>query len=218
MTYEELLPDNIPHATTLSLYRERARNIRAAYERMWRCFAGNLVTEFMYESREGDGDDASRMKNLRDYVNSHVRVIENLRIRVMRCAEAAKRWKKSNRSGRTLVKKICARSQVVFEELIRREKSGALFERNAEATTAPFYSGSDRQPGASAVVRELCVEATTNVWTLAEAAVPTHEQEKRDSMAEEDRRHHRRLGMEEAVIQKAPMNDRIITSRTRAYE
>ena len=122
VTYEELSLDNIPHATTLSLYRERARNIRAVYERMWRCFAGNRVTEFMYDSQEGDGDDVSRIKNLRDYVNSHVRVIENLRIRVMRCAEAAKRWKRSNRSGGTLVKKMRARSQAVLEELIRLEQ------------------------------------------------------------------------------------------------
>ena len=75
----------------------------------------------MYDSRTGDGNDVSKIKNLHDYVNSHVRVIENLRIRVMRCAEAAKRWKRSNRSGGTLVKKMRARSQAVLEELIRRE-------------------------------------------------------------------------------------------------
>ena len=57
-----------------------------------------------------------------------------------------------------------------------------------------------------------------HVVTRAEAAVVTREQEKRDRMAEDDRRHHRRLDMDEAGIQKPSVNDRIIASRTRAYE
>ena len=106
LTYEELSIDSILHTTTLSLYRERAKDIRAIYEQMWRCFAGNRVTVFTYNSHEGDGDDVSRIINLHDCVNYHVRLIENLRIRAMRNAKAAKRWKSLNRSGGVLKKEM----------------------------------------------------------------------------------------------------------------
>ena len=172
----------------------------------------------MYSSHEGDGDDTSKIINLRTYVDNHVRVIEQLRVKVMRSAEASKRWKRSNRSSGTLVKNMRARSQAVLEELIRRDDAGTLLDDNAEARTAPVDHGNNSNIGAVARIPEVRKEAAPRRVTGAEATVVTREQEKQDRMDEDDRRHHRRLDMEEVGIQKPSVNDRIIASRTRAYE
>ena len=206
LTYEDLSVTNVSRATSLSLYRERARDIRAVFERMWRCYADNRVTEFIYDSHEGDGDDASRVRHLRAYVDRHVTAIERLRMDIMRCSEAKQRWKRANRSGGVLVKKMRERSQAVLNEIIQRESNGTWLDSYAEATTSnPNNSAEANIGGVGTVVR-------------AEALVVTREQEKLDRIAEDDRRHHARLDMEEAGIKKPSVGDRLIAQRTRAYE
>ena len=62
---ENLSFTNVSQATSLTLYRERAEDIRAVYERMWRCYVDNRATEYVFGLHESDGDDASRVRHLR---------------------------------------------------------------------------------------------------------------------------------------------------------
>ena len=66
MLHDEVNADNVGVATTLSLLRIRARDLRAEYTGMWRCYTGGYVQPFLYDSPEGSGTDLSRTQNLRD--------------------------------------------------------------------------------------------------------------------------------------------------------
>ena len=112
--------------TSLSLHRKRTRDVRAVFERIWSCDADNRVSEFTYDSHEGDGYDAPRVPILHACIDRHLTAIERLRIDVMRCSEAKRRWKKANRSGGVLVKKMRTGSKAVVKETINRESNGTL--------------------------------------------------------------------------------------------
>ena len=147
-----------------------------------------------------------------------VAVSEQLRVKPVRSAEASKRWERSNRSSGTLVKDVHVRTLEVLEDLIRRNGAVTLLDDYAEARTAPFDHGNNCNFGAIARIPEIRAEAATSRVTRAEATVVTREQEKKDRMDENDRRHHRRLDVEEAGIQKPSVSDRVIASRTSAYQ
>ena len=83
--------ENVGVATTLSLMRIRARDLRAEYTRMWRCYAGGPVQPFVYDSPEGVGTDSSRVQNLCDYIGSNVRRVEDFHEELMRSSEAKAR-------------------------------------------------------------------------------------------------------------------------------
>ena len=76
LAYHELNIRNVHRATTVTLLRERAPDLRAVYARMWRCFADNPVTPFLYDTKEGEGSWDSRARNLKKYVDDHVREVE----------------------------------------------------------------------------------------------------------------------------------------------
>ena len=67
LTSENLSVTKVSQATSLSLYRERAHDILAVYERMRRCYVDYRVTEYIFDSHESDGDDTSRVRHLRAY-------------------------------------------------------------------------------------------------------------------------------------------------------
>ena len=99
MSKEEATAANVRDASTLTLLQIRARNIRSVYESLWRCHVDGVKVPFLYNSKEGDGDEDSRIQELRDYVAQHVRVVEDLRANVERSSRSKAAWKKCNKGG-----------------------------------------------------------------------------------------------------------------------
>ena len=69
MSKEEVTAANVHTASTLTLLRIRALNIRSVYKRLWRCNVDDVKFPFLYDSKEGDDDDNSRINELRGYVD-----------------------------------------------------------------------------------------------------------------------------------------------------
>ena len=57
MSKGEVTAANVRDASSLTLLRVRARNIRSVYERLWRCHIDGVKVPFLYNSKEGDGND-----------------------------------------------------------------------------------------------------------------------------------------------------------------
>ena len=87
-------------------------------------FAG-VKDPFLYESKEGDGDEDSRTKELRDYVARHVRVVEGLRAQVERSRRSKAAWKKCNKGVGSRKRMLSERDAAVVQELSRRDQEGA---------------------------------------------------------------------------------------------
>ena len=122
MIKEEVTAANVCNASTLTLLRIRARSIRSVYERLWRCHVDGDKAPFLYDSKEGDGDDDSKIKRLHSYVTQHVRVVENLRAKVERSPWSKAAWKKCNKGGGSRRRMFMERDAAVVQELCRREQ------------------------------------------------------------------------------------------------
>ena len=120
MALHEVTSQNVKHASTLILLRIQARDVRAQYERMWRCYANNRVQPFVYDSHEGNGDKDEKISNLCKYIIDHIKVIENYRILVDRCKISRSRFKRANRSGGYLTRLLRERNGAVVDELMAR--------------------------------------------------------------------------------------------------
>ena len=73
VTYDELPVDNIPNATTISLLRERERDLYAQCMRMFRCLNPGVAHQFVFHSKEGTGDSSVRVRNGRRGKRYHLR-------------------------------------------------------------------------------------------------------------------------------------------------
>ena len=198
MLHDEVNADNVGVATTLSLLRIRARDLRAEYTRMWRCYTGGSVQPFIYDSPEGMGSDLSRTQNLRNYIDSHVRVLEDLRAKVMRNSEAKARWVKSNKGGGVLKRQLRARSQAVVTELAAR---GREWE-----TTSPSPSTSGASALAPMNPRVDTPSKNDNEMHLT-PAVCTND----IKFIPND------TDVEDVGVKRPSTGDKLITARTRAY-
>ena len=140
MSKEEVTAANVRNASTLTLLRIRARNIRSVYERLWRCHVDGNRVPFLYDSKEGNGDDNARLQELRHYIAQHVRVVEDLRAKVERSPRSKAAWKKCNKGGGSRKRMFLERDAAVVQELSRREE-----EEGAEGARAPTASnGAER--------------------------------------------------------------------------
>ena len=92
-TYEELNVANVTRANTITLLRERARDLRATYVRLERCINDTPVVPFTFDPEEGDGSWSSRAHKLNEYIHKHVSDIEALRGRMNRDMDAKFRGK-----------------------------------------------------------------------------------------------------------------------------
>ena len=198
MLHDEVNAANVGVASTLSLLRIRARDLRAEYTRMWRCYSGGLVQPFIYDSPEGAGSDLSRTQNLRDYIASHVRVLEDLRAKVMRSSEAKARWVKSNKGGGVLKRQLRSRSQAVVTELAARE--GEL----EQAPPSSSNSGTSALAHINPRVHER-VEKDSAIHLTP--AVCTNDIKFIQNNSE----------VEDGAVKKPSTGDKLITARTRAY-
>ena len=137
MSKEEVTAANVRNASTLTLLRIRARNIRSVYERLWRCHVDGDKVPFLYASKEGDGDDDddARVKELLDYLAQDVRVIEDLRAKVERSPRSKAAWKKCNKGGGFRRRMFLERDAVVVQELSLIEQEEANGARALKAST-----------------------------------------------------------------------------------
>ena len=136
---EEVTVANVRNASTLTLLRIRARNIRSVYERLCRYHVEFTRVPFLYDSKEGDGDDNERIQKLRYYISQHVRVVEDFRAKVERSPRLKAAWKKCNKKGGSRRRMFLEREAAVVQELSRREGEKT---EGARAPTAPI--GSER--------------------------------------------------------------------------
>ena len=79
LMYEELTAQNCTKATTITLLREKCSDLHAVYVWMERVANGTVPKPLVYNTVEGGGDTASRVKKLNSYVALHVQKIEKLR-------------------------------------------------------------------------------------------------------------------------------------------
>ena len=120
MALREVTSQNVKHASTLTLLRIRARDVRAQYVCMWRCYASNHLQPFVYDSHEGYGDIDEKISNLHKYIIDHIKVIDNLCILVDRCETLRNRLKRANRSSGYLARLFRERNGAVVDELMAR--------------------------------------------------------------------------------------------------
>ena len=89
----------------------------------------------MYESKEGDCDDDSRIKELSGYVAQHVRVGKDLRTKVEYSPRSKAAWNKCNKGGGSRRIMISERKAAVVRELSLREQEEADGARTLKAST-----------------------------------------------------------------------------------
>ena len=99
MSKEEVGAANVRDASIMTLLRIRARNIRSGYESLWSFYVDGVKDPFLYDSKEGDGDENARINELRSYIAQNVRVVEDLRAKVQRSPRSKSAWKKCKKGG-----------------------------------------------------------------------------------------------------------------------
>ena len=139
MSKEEVTAANVRNASTLTLLRSRDRNIRSVYERQWRCHFDYNRVPFLYDSKEGNAAHNARIRELRDYIAQHVRMVEDLRAKVERSPRSKAAWKKCNKGGGSRRRMILEGDAAGVQELSRREEEET---EGARAPTAPIGSES----------------------------------------------------------------------------
>ena len=123
MSKEEVTAANVLNVSTLTLLRIRTRNLGSDYERLWWCSHVDCdKVPFLYDSKEGDGDDDSRIQELRRYVALHVRVVVDLRAKVERSHWSKSTSKKCKKGGGSRRRMFLDRASAVEQELSRREQ------------------------------------------------------------------------------------------------
>ena len=137
MSKEEFTAANVRNASTLTRLRIRARNIRSAYERLWRCHVDCNRVLFLYDSKEGDCDENARIQELRDYIAQHLCVVEDIRAKVERSTRSKAAWKKCNKGGGSRRRVCLELDAAVVQELSRREEEET---ESACEPTAPIRS------------------------------------------------------------------------------
>ena len=95
VSYHELSIENIPSATTVLLLRERKRGLYAPVEAL-KC---TTHAQFVFESKEGNGDNASKVRNINFAVHFLLDLVNKLRSELNKNAAVKSAWKRANMSG-----------------------------------------------------------------------------------------------------------------------
>lgn len=111
---------NIQDATTVSLLRARARDLRARYVRLVRVRFDNPVVPLEWFSPEGDGDTASRLRLLRTYIAAHTDSIRINLVAIRRSAMARWRLNRADRGRGNLLQRLNERNKRIDCELLWR--------------------------------------------------------------------------------------------------
>ena len=137
MSKEEVTAANVCNASSLTLLRIRTRNIHSVYERLWRCHVNCNRVPFLCDSKEVDGDDNARIRELRDYIAQHVREVEDLRAKVECSPRSKAAWKKCSKGDGSRRRMFLEQDAAVVQELSLREEGET---EGAHAPTAPVGS------------------------------------------------------------------------------
>ena len=224
VTYEELSVDNVPNATTLSLLRERERDLYAQCTRLYRCLNPEFKNQFVFESKEGVGDDAVKVRNLNFAIHLLANRVNELRSEVNSNAAAKKAFKRANRSSGFVRKTWQAISSACVTQLAyRRDEIDDLI--SSLSKVVPHTSTAQR--AAASEVHEVRAgsNSTGMVNTHPVPAVAAANQGKDGTLSRherhkqnDDRRYHQMLDVEEAGLRKPSVGERLVAARTRAYE
>ncbi len=136
-SFYELNVDNAHRANTIILLRERTRDLRALYARMWRCLKRNPVRPILFGTGEGERSWESRARNLNRYISDYVTATERVRHELNRDDAAKNRWEKASRSGGERTTEMRMLSRAVNIELMRRQSNGTLEYWPVEVNVAP---------------------------------------------------------------------------------
>ena len=211
---EELRPSNVRSASTLSLLRVRARNVRALYVRLWRCLVNNAVTPFKLDVAEVEGEGPAHVReaNLLDWVKSHEIESTSTRNRIRFNQEATRRLKKANRGGGRNQRIMCERDEAVEAELARRTGDGTLLTPipPENSTMHPADQASSINEEGEGDNKEPAVERSTP-GSSSGIMYPA-------SYADDIARIHRDLDAEEAGVRKPNRNDRLAAARVAAFQ
>ena len=95
VSYHELSFENIRNATTVLLLRERKRGLYAPAQ----VLKSTTHAQFVFESEEGNGDSASKVRNINFAVHFLFDRVNKLRSELNKNAAAKSAWKRAYRSG-----------------------------------------------------------------------------------------------------------------------
>ncbi len=94
---EEMTPENVHTAETVSFLRSRARTLRAKYKRMRRCHENYSKHSFNFSSPEGMGKDGERIETFCKTNLVHERWLDTTCATMERDPEAILRWNKAKK-------------------------------------------------------------------------------------------------------------------------
>ena len=205
MAYDALTPETIKMASTLTLLLERARDLSATLSRRNRSITASIVTEFTYESGEGEGDIASRVARLTNYCRRMVKEVEIARSRIYADASAKQRWKKSNKVGSFLKQRMREIYCLVVSGLFSREIA------KTQDDWSDFVDGTSQRNSGAVSMETGGVAAPSNV-TSTKVVSPLYSE-----IEEDDARRERETAMEDAGIEKPSRGEKLIARRVQTY-
>ena len=214
LSKEELTAANVRSATSLSLLRVRARNVRAMYVRLWRCFADNAVTPFKLDVAEVEGEGPAHVReaNLLDWVKAHECESTSVWNKIRFNEAASRRFKKASRGGGRNQKNLRERDEAVEAELARRTGDGTLLTPVPAEKSAPRLAdqASSAKGEGEGDNKEPAVERSTP-GSSSRIMYPA-------SYAEDIARIQRDIDAEESGVRKPNRNDRLAAARVAAFQ
>ena len=135
MSKEEFTATNVRNASTLTLFRNSRTEYSIGLRTLVALHVDGGKVPFFYGSGKGDGDDHSRVKELRDYIAEHVRDMEDLRGKVERSHRSKIAWKECNKGCRSRRKMFLEFNAAVVLELSLRENEEAEGARALKEST-----------------------------------------------------------------------------------
>ena len=203
ITKEQLTLANVRSASSLSLLRVRARNVRATYVRLWRCLVDNAVTPFKLDITEveGEGQAHVRESNLLDWIKAHEIEATSVRNRVRVNDAASRRLKKANRGGGQNQRRLRERDDAIAEEIDRRTGDGTLM---TPVVAEQDKESSEKGTNASAVERSTPDSSARMMYPA--------------SYADDIARIQRDMDAEDSGVRKPNRNDRLAAARAAAFQ
>ena len=188
-------------ASTLTLLRERARDLSDTLSRRNRSITASIVIEFTYESGESEGDFASSVARLTNYCTRMVKEVEIARSGIYADASAKQQWKKSNKGSGLLKRRMREISRLVVSELFSNE-----IERTQD-DWSDFIDGTSQRNSGAVSMETGGAAAPSNVTSTKVVGLV------RSQIEEEDARRERETAMEDAGIEKPSRGEKLIAGR-----
>ena len=224
LTSDELCSANVSVASTLSLLRLRERNLYATCHRLFRCLHPEYNSSFAYTSKEGNGTEEIRIRNLNFAIHLLSERVTELTKEYDSNSAAKRRLNRARRSSGDLVKTQKATMRAVASELALRKD-----EIDSIVRSLSFESSGIRQVGeqVSKIVSPLpamvlapnlenCI--SNNEFGASHPISGPSAMASNEVEMEKEWRRHRDMDMEDAGIRKPSVNEKLIAARTRAYQ